>query len=424
MANFELRVPALGEGIIEAVITKWLISEGDTIKPDQAAAEIATDKVDSEIPSPVEGTVLKLVYHEGDTAKIGSVIALIKTNGAEAAVGSEETHPAALIVNQMADEDAVSLKPSQNQEEAKSKIPRLVRHLARQRGLISEDFNRIHGTGSDGEVTAGDIQHYLLNRNGFNAPSHKGQNDRTTSVPLLDEGDEMIEMTRVRKIIAGNMVRSKQTAPHVTSFAEADVTGLVQWRDKQKEFFLKQEKIRLTYTPVFVQFVAAALREFPFINSSIHQQSIILKNKINIGIATALPDGNLIVPVIRNADHEGLEGLAHKIADLAERARNNSLKPDEIKGGTFTITNIGSYTSLTGTPIINQPESAILAIGSIVKKPWAVKTPEGYGISVRDIVMLSLTYDHRIIDGALAGKFLGHIVNQLERFGLEQVCNK
>lgn len=418
MANFELRVPALGEGIIEAVITKWLVSEGDTVKSDQAAAEIATDKVDSEIPSPVEGIIRKLLYHEGDTAKIGSVIALIQTNGSEEVAHYEDVKLAALNGNDMAVEGTVFLKSDLRQKEAESKIPLLIRHLARQRGLISEDFNRIRGTGSDGEVTAGDIQLYLMNKNGFNEPVHKDQTDKTNQVPLLDEGDEVIEMTRVRKIIAGNMVLSKQTAPHVTSFAEVDVTGLVQWRDQQKELFFKKEHIRLTYTPFFVQFVAAALRKFPFINSSVHQQSIILKNKINIGIATALPDGNLIVPVIRNADHESLEGLAHKIADLAERARNNSLKPDEVKGGTFTITNIGSYTSLTGTPIINQPESAILAIGSIVKKPWAVKTPDGYGISVRDIVMLSLTYDHRIIDGALAGKFLGHIVNQMEQFGL------
>ncbi len=421
MANYELRVPALGEGIIEAVITKWLVSEGDPVKPDQVAAEIATDKVDSEISSPVEGIVLKLVYHEGDAAKIGSVIALIQTNGTEEVVHTEDVHHTALTGNDLADEGTGFLKSNQKQEEAESKIPSLVRHLARQRGLISEDFSRIHGTGSGGEVTAGDIQQYLVNRNGFNEPVHKDQVDKTPRIPLLDEGDEVIEMTRIRKIIAGNMVLSKQTAPHVTSFAEVDVTGLVQWRDRQKEPFFKQEHIRLTYTPVFVQVVAAALRKFPLINSSVHQQSIILKNKINIGIATALPDGNLIVPVIRNADHEGLEVLAHKINDLAERARNNSLRPDEVKGGTFTITNIGSYTSLTGTPIINQPESAIMAIGSIVKKPWAVKTPEGYGISVRDIVMLSLAYDHRIIDGALAGKFLGHIVNQLELFGLEQV---
>jgi 2-oxoglutarate dehydrogenase E2 component (dihydrolipoamide succinyltransferase) len=238
-------------------------------------------------------------------------------------------------------------------------------------------------------------------------------------MPYMDEDDEVIEMSRIRKIIAEHMVRSKQVAPHVTSFAEADITGLVQWRENQKDSFYKREKIKLTYTPVLVQLTAAVLKQFPIINSSVHQQSIILKKKINIGIATALPDGNLIVPVIRNADHENLEGLSHKITDLAERARNNTLRPEEIKGGTFTITNVGSYTSLTGTPIINQPESAILAMGTIVKKPWAVKTSEGYGIAVRDIIMLSLTYDHRIIDGAMAGKFLGYLVQLLEQFGLE-----
>lgn len=419
MANFELRVPALGEGIIEAVITKWLVSEGDTIKTDQAAVEIATDKVDSEIPSPVEGTIIKLVFHEGDTARIGSVIALIKTNGTE-----DEAHPEDITnynkIDPLISEEITGIPKSAQAAKGEGKIPQFIRHIARQRGLISQDFERIHGTGPDGGVTINDIDKYLISRNGFSRTINENRQDvKMAAIPLLDEGDEVIEMSRIRKIIAGNMVLSKQTAPHVTSFAEADVTGMVQWRDKVKELFLRQEKIRLTYTPVFVQIVAEALKQFPLINSSVHQQSIILKKRINIGIATALPSGDLIVPVIRNADHERLEGLAHVITDLAERARSNALKPDEIKGGTFTITNIGSFTSLTGTPIINQPESAILAIGNIIKKPWAVKTPEGYGISVRDIVMLSLTYDHRIIDGAIAGKFLGYIVNRLEQFGLE-----
>lgn len=416
MAKFEIQLPALGEGIIEAVITKWLVSEGDHVDVDQAVAEIATDKVDSEIPSPVEGVVVKLAYHEGETAKIGSVIALLKTDFVQEDLLHEEVSGSSIGAPV---ENRVEIPKPVRMPESRSRVSSLIRQIARQRGLTTEDVNGILGTGLDETVTKEDIHDFLISRNGNGSQISLTEEIKAAPLPVMDEGDEVIEMSRIRKIIAEHMVRSKQVAPHVTSFAEANITGLVQWRENQKDSFYKREKIKLTYTPVFVQLVAAVLKQFPIINSSVHQQSIILKKKINIGIATALPDGNLIVPVIRNADHENLEGLSHKIADLAERARNNSLKPEEIKGGTFTITNVGTYTSLTGTPIINQPESAILAMGTIVKKPWVVKTSEGYGIAVRDIIMLSLTYDHRIIDGALAGKFLGNLVQLLEHFGLE-----
>ncbi len=419
MAKFEIQLPALGEGIIEAVITKWLVSEGDHVDVNQAVAEIATDKVDSEIPSPVEGSVVKLAYHEGETAKIGSVIALLKT---ESAIQDLLPDDVSDIAVRKPAEDRIKIPKPLRKPESQPQVSPLIRHIARQRGLTTEDINGISGTGLNETVTKEDIYDFLISKNGNGveeSPASLEEIKAAAPMPAVDEGDEVIEMSRIRKIIAEHMVRSKQVAPHVTSFAEADITGLVQWRENQKDSFYKREKIKLTYTPVFVQLVAAALKQFPIINSSVHQQSIILKKKINIGIATALPDGNLIVPVIRNADHENLEGLSHKIKDLAERARNNTLRPEEIKGGTFTITNIGSYTSLSGTPIINQPESAILAMGAIVKKPWAVKTSDGYGIAVRDIIMLSLTYDHRIIDGAMAGKFLGNLVQLLEQFGLE-----
>ena len=434
MDKFKLTMPAMGEGIIEATITRWLVSQGEKVTVDQPLLEVATDKVDSEIPSPVEGILSRLVYNEGEIPKVGEVIAIIDTgNGAPVPEVELEDLPAELNNEEVSDETFMK----QIGQEAENMTPvtpvtthhelfisPLVRMLAQQRGIASQELREIRGTGIDGRITRDDINEYLIHRkpreshDGILLPLEHDDDRQKTVMPeiMAEPGDETIEMDRMRKIIAGNMVKSKRVSPHVTSFLEADITALAEWRSRQKEDFLKKEQVKLTFTPIFVEAVAMALKEFPKINVSLAGENIIIRKNINIGIATALPNGNLIVPVIKNADRENLGGLARRIADLAVRARNNSLLLHEIKGGTFTITNIGQYNNLTGTPIINQPESAILAIGTMIKKPWAVQTPHGYGIAIRDISMISLTYDHRVIDGALGGGFLSRIVWHLEHF--------
>jgi 2-oxoglutarate dehydrogenase E2 component (dihydrolipoamide succinyltransferase) len=434
MDKFKLTLPAMGEGIIEATITRWLVSQGEKVAVDQPLLEVATDKVDSEIPSPVEGTLSRLVYNEGEIPKVGEVIAIIDTgNGVPFPEGELEDQPVGMIPEEIPDETFLKqvaesvermapVTPAARQHELF--ISPLVRMLAQQRGIASAELGEIRGTGMDGRVTRDDINEYLIHRKPRESqdrillPLEREDGQQKTAMPEItaEPGDETIEMDRMRKIIAGNMVKSKRVSPHVTSFLEADITALADWRNRQKDHFLKKEQVKLTFTPIFVEAVAMALKDFPRINVSLAGENIIIRKNINIGVATALPNGNLIVPVIRNADRENLGGLARRITDLAERARNNSLMLPEIKGGTFTITNIGQYNNLTGTPIINQPESAILAIGTMIKKPWAVATPDGYGIAIRDITMLSLTYDHRVIDGALGGGFLSRVAWYLEHF--------
>ncbi len=434
MDKFKLTLPAMGEGIIEATITRWLVSPGDKVALDQPLLEVATDKVDSEIPSPVEGTLSRLVYNEGEIPKVGEVIAIIETgNGVSLLNGEMEDIFTGLISEEVPDETflkqaaqgiEIPMPEGTITPHTELFVSPLVRMLARQRGISLRELGEIRGTGMDGRVTRDDVNQYLIHRKPresterFLLPLEHPDDQQKTAIPEImpEPGDETVEMDRMRKIIAGNMIRSKRVSPHVTSFLEADITALAEWRNRHKEIFLEKEKVKLTFTPIFVEAVAMALKEFPKINVSLAGENIIIRKNINIGIATALPNGNLIVPVIKNADRENLGGLARKITDLAERARKNSLVLNEIRGGTFTITNIGQYNNLTGTPIINQPESAILAIGTMIKKPWAVETPEGYGIAVRDITMLSLTYDHRVIDGALGGGFLSRIAWYLEHF--------
>jgi 2-oxoglutarate dehydrogenase E2 component (dihydrolipoamide succinyltransferase) len=433
MSRFELTLPAMGEGIIEAAITRWFVSRGERVILDQPLLEVATDKVDSEIPSPVEGTIFRLVYNEGEIPRVGEVIAIIDTGTEGLEPGpvdlpEQKTDPKPDITVQ----DEIFMGPvviSGEMNTARSQdtgvfISPLVRFLAKQCGITELELGQIRGTGLEGRIIKDDIHNYIIHRH----PQEDGdemivpvtEQKPATQEFILEEDDEVIEMDRMRKLIASHMVRSKKAAPHVTSFLEADITPLVNWREQHKNSFFLREQVKLTFTPMFVEAVASALKEFPRINVSLAGEKIILHKNINIGIATALPNGNLIVPVIRNADRENLGGISRKIADLAERARNNGLLPSEIKGGTFTITNIGQYNNLTGTPIINQPESAILAIGTIIKKPWAVKTSRGYGIAVRDITMLSLTYDHRVIDGALGGGFLSRVAWYLEQFDLSR----
>ena len=424
-----MKLPAMGEGIIEAAITKWLVTSGQFVKADQPIVEVATDKVDSEIPSPVDGRIVKLVYHEGEIPKVGEVIALIETD--QPVTGQR---PVKEMVVSVTDPGKPFHQGSPEREKRRIRtselqngnqfISPLVRLLARQRGLSADELNNIQATGLNGRITKLDINNYILSgRPGSLSPDPASGNAGSIRInsqsdpdPVADPGDEVIEMGRLRKLIADNMMRSMRVAAHVTSFLEADITHLVAWREMHKDEFLNREEARLTFTPIVIKAVCRALKDFPRINVSISGDSLIIRRNINIGFATALPDGNLIVPVIRNADHESLGSLARKISDMAGRARDNALLPAEIKGGTFTITNIGQYNNLTGTPIINQPESAILAVGTIIKKPWAVKAAGNWGIAVRDITMLSLTYDHRVIDGALGGSFLNRVAWYLENF--------
>ena len=434
MAIYEFTLPAMGEGIIEAAITRWFVTGGQQVKIDQPLVEVATDKVDSEIPSPVEGTVVKLVYNEGEIPKVGEVLALVETDMPVPPSSSPKAD-----VSEGINKELSKLVPpkgkyyTQNGSNNNEKSPDasgafispLIRTLSRQRGITPEELGKISGTGLEGRITREDIIKYMIDGKPFAGSSgiEEVQSVPGQSLPefIPEEGDEVVEMDRMRKIIAGHMIRSKRTAAHVTSFLEADITALVAWRERIKGAFLNRETVKLTYTPLFVEAVAMALKEFPRINISVAGEKIILRKNINIGIATALPGGNLIVPVIRNADRENLGSLSRKITDLAERARKGELLPVEIRGGTFTITNIGQYNNLTGTPIINQPEAAILAVGTISKKPWAVKTPTSdYGLAVRDITMLSLTYDHRVIDGALGGSFLSRIAWFLENFDTDR----
>lgn len=419
----------MGEGIIEATLTRWLVSVGQHVEIDQPVVEVATDKVDSEIPSPVDGVISKLLYHEGEIPKVGEVIALIETG--------EDNQPEPDEQDRVTTEISPPMPPQQDSvlpvkssglpfsSPSDEKLSPLILSLARQRGITLFELQGIEGSGLNGRITKMDISNYLqagrqaksVSDSDLSAGTMATPPNPFTQNPLPEPGDEVVKMDRMRKLIAGNMVRSKKLAPHVTSFLEADITALVAWRENYKEEFYLKEHARLTYTPVFIEAVARALREFPNINISMwDDDSILIRKGINIGFATALPNGNLIVPVIRNADQEDLGSLARKVSDLADRARKNALLPVEIRGGTFTITNIGQYNNLTGTPIINLPEAAILAVGTIAKKPWAVKTGDAYGLAVRDIVMLSLTYDHRVIDGALGGSFLSRIARNLENF--------
>ena len=442
MGKFEIKLPAMGEGIIEASITRWFVGEGDAVNEDESIVEVATDKVDSEVPSPVSGILKKIVYKEGEIPKVGEVIAVIETDQEGTAIEDEsysdsfaeevEINPSSDIENMPVLEsvpDIIDKQPSSDNAPDLNKIflSPYIKNLARQRGITNGELIRIKGSGNEGRITKDDLNNYILAGRPFKITSGKDtrqENQKSSSQKTsetINENEEIIEMDRVRRLIAENMLKSKKTAPHVTSFIEADVTGLVTWREGIKEQFIKNTGVNLTYTVLITEIVAKCLRDFPRINASVEGDKILIKKEINIGIATALTSGNLIVSVIRQADKENLRGLAIKISDLTQKARQNKLLPAEIKGSTFTITNIGQYNSLTGTPIINLPEVAILAVGTIKKKPAVINISGGSGIGIRDIVMLSLTYDHRIIDGALGGSFLNSIAKSLENFDINRV---
>ena len=420
MANIEIVMPKMGEGIIEATITKWLKEVGETIEEDESIVEIATDKVDSEIPSPVNGVLSEILFNEGDVVPIDTVIALIKTAGEE-----EKSKPAEKIevinsepVKPKKEASVVTTNKPDKTHNTEQFYSPLVKSIAKKEGISTDELNTINGTGKEGRVTKKDILTYLKTKTtsqGRVIPSKPESPKVTTSA-----GDQVIEMDRMRRLIADHMVMSKQVSPHVTSFIDVDVTDIVNWRNSVKNEFLNRTGEKITYTPVFFEATAQALKEFPRINASIDGYNIILRKNINIGMATALPNGNLIVPVIKNVDEKNLLGITKAVNDLANRARDNKLNPDEITGGTFTITNFGSFDSLSGTPIINQPQVAILAVGSIRKQPAVMETEFGDVIAIRHIMILSMAYDHRVVDGALAGLFLKRLKQLLENWDMNR----
>jgi len=429
MATFDLIMPKLGESVIEATITRWLKSAGDTVNEDDAIVEIATDKVDSEIPSPVEGKIIKTLFNEGDVVAVGAVIAVIALDGEESV--TSEPQAAAASTESPAESPetapAVLFEPAQETTSGRFYSP-LVKNIAKQEQIPLAELETVPGSGKDGRLTKEDLLAYLKTRGSKPAVATAAASKDTTPVSkfsaprheapsvVTSAGDQVIEMDRMRRLIADHMVMSKQVSPHVTSFIDVDVTNIVNWRNKVKDSFQKREGQKITFTPIFFEAAAKALREFPQVNASVDGYNIILRKNINIGMATALPNGNLIVPVIKNVDEKNLLGITKSVNDLAARARANKLQPDEIQGGTFTITNFGSFDSLTGTPIINQPQVAILAVGAIRKQPAVIETQYGDVIAIRHIMILSLAYDHRIVDGALGGMYLKRVKELLESF--------
>ena len=447
MANFELVMPKLGESIIEATIVRWHKKEGDQVVEDESIADLATDKVDSEIPSPVEGIVTKLFYKEGDIVPVGKVIAIINLGGEDAAPVEVVSKTESTAPEVKTESITPEVKTASTTQEVKTETQPaattvdvvetfesdrfyspLVRSIAKQENIPFSELDHITGTGKDTRLTKQDILDYIKNRDTKPVTQPASTVATATERPKIQApvvtsstGDIIIEMDRMRRLIADHMVMSKQVSPHVTSFIEVDVTNIVHWRDKTKDNFAKREGQKITYTPLFVEAAAKALREYPNVNASIDGYKIIQRKAINIGMAAALPDGNLIVPVIKNADSKNLLGIVKDVNDLADRSRKNKLNPDDISGGTFTITNFGTFDSLTGVPVINQPQVAILGIGTIKKRPWVLETTDGDVIAIRHICMLSLSYDHRLVDGALAGMFIKRIQQLLEGFDVNTV---
>ncbi len=428
MAKFEIVMPKMGESVIEATITKWLKKEGDRLEEDDAIVEIATDKVDSEIPSPVEGTLVKTLFNEGDVVAVGTVIALVETEGEETDDEDTDTVSAAAEIEQEIASVSEEHQPSDFSSATRFYSP-LVKSIAKKEGISLAELETIKGSGKDGRVTKNDILKYIETRGKGEEPVAQPEviKQKAPSAPAIQlpkvntqAGDQVVEMDRMRRMIADHMVQSKQISPHVTSFIDVDVTNIVKWRNKVKDEFQKREGEKITFTPIFIHAAAKALREFPQVNASVDGYNIIYRKNINIGMATALPNGNLIVPVLKNVDQKNLIGVVKNVNDLANRARNNALQPDEIQGGTFTITNFGSFDSLTGTPIINQPQVAIMGVGAIRKQPAVLETDAGDVIAIRHIMILSLAYDHRIVDGALGGMFIKKVKELLENWDVNR----
>lgn len=433
MAKYELTLPKMGESVAEATITNWLKQVGDSIAADEAVLEIATDKVDSEVPSEVSGTLVEILFQVNDVVQVGQTIAIIETEG-----GAVEAAPAEVKTIESQIEKAVeTVTPVAKQETTSLDVSNsdrfyspLVKNIAKQEGISAAELEQIAGTGKEGRVTKEDILNYLKNREAkptqvaSSAPATKpvaSPAPIAKAAPISVNGqDEIIEMDRMRKMISHHMVQSVQTSAHVQSFIEVDVTNIVKWRERVKSSFEKREGEKLTFTPIFMEAVAKAIKDFPMINISVEGDFIIKKKNINLGMAAALPNGNLIVPVIKNADQLNLVGMTKQVNDLAFRAKNNQLKPDDIQGGTYTVTNVGTFGSVFGTPIINQPQVAILALGAIRKVPAVIETPEGDFIGIRHKMFLSHSYDHRVVDGALGGSFVKRVAEYLENFDVNR----
>ena len=435
MAEFKVELPKMGESVAEATITTWLKSVGDTIEEDEPIVEIATDKVDSEVPAPCSGILKEVLFNEGDVVAVGSIFAVIDSD-----VSTENTSnniPYEPTISKEDIEEKVKqeiLEPLTNLSKIEIKndfknstkfYSPLVKSIASKEGISIEELEIINGTGSNQRVTKKDILNYVSSGRKRKTidrivKSNKPINSTQKPVKTISGQDEIIKMDRMRKLIADHMVNSVNTAPHVTSFVEADVTNMVLWRNKTKKEFLEKEGERLTFTPIFIEAIAKALRDYPLVNSSIDGDNIIIKSNINIGMATALPSGNLIVPVIKNADQLNLVGLAKTVNDLANRAKLSQLKPDDISGGTYTVSNVGTFGNVMGTPIINQPQSGILALGAIKKKPAVIESESGDLIGIRHMMFLSHSYDHRNIDGALGGQFVRKVADYLENFDINR----
>lgn len=443
--EIELILPKMGESIAEATITKWLKNEGDAIALDEAIVEIATDKVDSEVPSVTEGILLKKLFAEGDVAEVGAPIAIIGVGAADSVTtttppsttASKPIETAVAEIEKQFNSATQNVQSTASMNGSDKFYSPLVLNIAKTEGISMTELENLNGTGSNGRVTKRDVLAYVENR-GSAQVAQTSSNDiapAPTAVPAskpaaqpavkkeihapkitLMPGDEIIEMDRMRKLIAEHMVMSKSVSPHVTSFVEADVTNLVMWRNKIKNQFEKKEGEKITFTPIFIEAVVKAIKDFPMINISLDGDKIIKRKSINIGMAAALPSGNLIVPVIKNADMLNLVGLTKSVNDLARRAKDNKLQPDEITGGTYTLTNVGTFGNVMGTPIINQPQVAIMAIGAIRKKPAVIETPQGDMIGIRHMMYLSHSYDHRVVDGALGGAFVRRVADYLEQF--------
>jgi 2-oxoglutarate dehydrogenase E2 component (dihydrolipoamide succinyltransferase) len=439
MAQMEIRLPKMGESVTEATITNWLKNIGDSVAMDEALVEVATDKVDNELPSEAEGILVKIFFEKDQVAQVGDVIAIISSDGAldtesPAPSVSELIKEIAPIVN---NEVQSLIQPVSDSNSNKFYSP-LVRSIAEKEGISNNELDSILGTGQDGRVTKKDILDFVSIRGNQTQVITPKATPATPSVPVVQAqtqvptttkkevvaipsgDDEIIEMDRMRKLIADHMVMSKHTSPHVTSFVEADVTNIVKWREKIKDEFKRREGENITFTPIFMEAIAKAIKDFPMINVSVNGTQIIKKKDINLGMATALPSGNLIVPVIKNADRLNLTGLTKAVNQLARNARDNKLKPEDIQGGTYTVTNVGSFGNVMGTPIINQPQVAILALGAVRKMPAVIETPEGDFIGIRHKMFLSHSYDHRVVDGSLGGQFVRRVADYLESFDINR----
>ncbi|NHN25127.1 2-oxo acid dehydrogenase subunit E2 [Flavobacterium jejuense] len=439
MAKFELKLPKMGESVAEATVTNWLKKVGEKIEMDEAVLEIATDKVDSEVPSEVAGTLVEILFNVDDVVQVGQTIAIIETEGeVEISTQEQNVEETAIVVEETVQAAKETAGTSQtivaDYSDSDKFFSPLVRNIAKEEGVSLEELEVLEGSGKHGRINKDDILNYIKNRVTANpvveqktvvetqkaAPIASSKQVATVAPVSVNGGDEIVEMDRMRKLISKYMIESVQTSAHVQSFIEVDVTNIVKWRDKVKGPFEKREGEKLTFTPIFMEVVAKALKDFPGMNISVDGDYIIKKKNINLGMAAALPNGNLIVPVIKNADQLNLVGMAKTVNDLANRARTGKLKPDDTQGGTYTVTNVGTFGSVFGTPIINQPQVGILALGAIRKVPAVIETPEGDFIGIRQKMFLSHSYDHRVVDGALGGSFVKRVAEYLEAWDINR----